>query len=105
MKLTPSFTPRFSTRFASSTSLGSPQIPLPVSRIAPNPRRFTSRSPPILNVFAGVLMFYALLRFFEQFGSVLRSHFNYFLDERCFLRGIDLGRRSGTGRNRCSHLF
>src|ERR1700736_2534327 len=47
----------------------------------------------------------ALLRFFEQFGSVLRSQFNYFLDERCFLRGIDLGRRSGTRRNRCSHLF
>src|SRR6267142_2178064 len=47
----------------------------------------------------------ALLRFFEQFGSVLRSQFNYFLDERCFLRCIDLGRRSGTRRNRCSHLF
>jgi hypothetical protein len=36
--------------------LGSPQIPLPVSLIAPNPRRFTSRSLPILNVFAGVLI-------------------------------------------------
>jgi len=47
----------------------------------------------------------ALLRFFEQFGSVLRSQFNYFLDERCFLRCIDLGRRSGTRRNRCSQLF
>ena len=47
----------------------------------------------------------ALLRFFEQFGSVLRSQFNYFLDERCFLRSIDLGRRSGTRRNRYSQLF
>src|ERR1700736_4598066 len=56
MKFTSSSTARFRTRFASSTSLGSPQIPFPVSRIAPNPRRFTSRSPPILNVFAGVLM-------------------------------------------------
>jgi hypothetical protein len=25
-------------------------MPLPVMRIAPNPRRFTSKSPPILNV-------------------------------------------------------
>src|SRR5215510_10327148 len=57
MKFTPSSTARFRTRFASSTSFGSPQMPLPVSRIAPNPRRFTSRSPPNLNVRAGVLMF------------------------------------------------
>ena len=42
-----------------------------------------------------------LLRFFEQFGSVLRSQFSYVLDERCFLHCIDLGRRSGTCRNRC----
>src|SRR6266478_962088 len=46
-----------------------------------------------------------LPRFFEQFGSVLGRQFNCFLDERCFLRCIDLGRRSGTRRNRCSHLF
>jgi hypothetical protein len=31
-------------------SLGSPQIPLPVIRIAPNPIRFTVRSPAIVNV-------------------------------------------------------
>src|SRR5216684_1488128 len=47
----------------------------------------------------------ALLRFFEQFGSVLRSQLDYCLDERCFLRCIGLGRRSGTRRNRCSQLF
>ena len=47
----------------------------------------------------------ALLRFFDQFGSVLWSQFNYFLDECCFLRCIELGWRSGTRRNRCSHLF
>src|SRR3984957_17186748 len=47
----------------------------------------------------------ALLRFFEQFGFVLRSQFNYFLEERWFLRCIELGRRSGTRRNRCSYLF
>src|SRR6478672_8887568 len=56
MKFTPRSTARSRTRFASSTSFGSPQIPLPVSRIAPNPRRFTSRSPPTLNVLAGVLI-------------------------------------------------
>jgi hypothetical protein len=47
----------------------------------------------------------ALLRFFEQFGSVLRSQFNCFLDERCFLCCIDPGRRSGTRRNHGSQLF
>src|SRR5260370_41976385 len=47
----------------------------------------------------------ALLRFFEQFGSVLRSQFNCFLDERCFLSCIDLKRRSGMRRNNGSQLF
>ena len=47
----------------------------------------------------------ALLSFFEQFGSVPRSQFNHFLDERCFLGCIGLGRRSGTSRNRYSQLF
>ena len=39
MKLTPSSTARFRTRFASSRFLGGPQMPWPVIRIAPNPRR------------------------------------------------------------------
>src|ERR1700730_9442992 len=46
MKLTPRSGKRFRTRFASSRSLGSPQIPGPVMRIAPKPRRWTGRSPP-----------------------------------------------------------
>ena len=49
MKLIPSSTARRSTRIASSWSFGSPQIPLPVIRIAPNPRRHIGNSPPIRN--------------------------------------------------------
>jgi len=44
-----SSTARCNTRIASGRLEGSPQIPSPVIRIAPNPRRFTRRSPPIEN--------------------------------------------------------
>src|SRR6266480_1834121 len=50
MKLTPSSTARRKTFFAFSRSGGQPQIPSPVNRIAPNPRRLTKRSPPNKNV-------------------------------------------------------
>src|SRR6266446_5422539 len=50
MKLTPSSTARRKTFFALSRSGGQPQIPSPVSRIAPNPSRLTNRSPPNKNV-------------------------------------------------------
>jgi hypothetical protein len=46
MKLTPSSTARRNTAFASSRSAGWPQIPSPVIRMAPKPRRLTVRSPP-----------------------------------------------------------
>src|SRR2546423_3408546 len=46
MKLMPSSTARLRTAFATSRSAGGPQIPSPVSRMAPNPSRHTSRSPP-----------------------------------------------------------
>src|SRR5580704_16267403 len=49
MKLTPRATALRRTRTASFLSLGSPQTPLPVIRIAPNPSRLTLRSPPIRN--------------------------------------------------------
>jgi hypothetical protein len=48
--LTPSSTARRKTFFAFSRSGGQPQIPSPVSRIAPNPSRLTKRSPPNKNV-------------------------------------------------------
>src|SRR4051812_783833 len=50
MKSMPSWGSRFRTAIALSWSGGSPQIPSPVMRIAPYPRRVTSRSPPILKV-------------------------------------------------------
>src|SRR5881397_1287721 len=50
MKLTPSSTARRKTFFAFSRSGGQPQIPSPVRRIAPKPRRLTNRSPPNKNL-------------------------------------------------------
>src|ERR1700712_4650672 len=47
MWLTPSSTARRSTASAPSRSAGGPVIPGPVRRIAPKPRRGTSRAPPI----------------------------------------------------------
>ncbi len=41
IRLIPSSTARCSTRLASSRSGGSPQMPFPVMRMAPNPRRRT----------------------------------------------------------------
>src|SRR5918992_379531 len=45
IKFMPNSTALLSTDLASSGSSGSPQIPGPVMRIAPKPRRFTLRSP------------------------------------------------------------
>src|SRR5580704_17379117 len=46
MKLTPSSTTLRRVAMACSRLGGSPQIPVPVIRIAPKPRRLTVRSPP-----------------------------------------------------------
>src|SRR3954451_21963323 len=48
MKSMPSSGSRLSVRIASALSAGGPQMPGPVIRIAPKPRRQTSMSPPIL---------------------------------------------------------
>src|ERR1700722_15329534 len=50
IKLTPSSTARRSTRRTSSGSLGSPQIPFPVIRMAPKPSLWIGKSPPIVKV-------------------------------------------------------
>src|SRR5579864_5608240 len=50
MKSTPSSTARRRTAIAAPWSAGSPQTPLPVSCMLPNPMRRTVRSPPSLNV-------------------------------------------------------
>src|SRR5262245_61075147 len=46
MKLTPSSVARRRTASAAAGSLGGPQIPSPVMRMAPKPRRRTASSPP-----------------------------------------------------------
>src|SRR3989475_11017864 len=46
MKLTPSSTARRRTAIAAAGFLGGPQIPSPVIRMAPKPRRCTVSSPP-----------------------------------------------------------
>jgi hypothetical protein len=50
MRSIPSSSARRRTRLASSGSSGGPQMPLPVIRMAPKPRRRTSRSPPMVKV-------------------------------------------------------
>src|SRR4029077_21244180 len=50
IKFAPSSTARRNTLSAFSRSGGQPQIPSPVSRIAPNPSRLTDKSPPILKL-------------------------------------------------------
>src|ERR1044072_8492260 len=47
MKSTPSSGRRLRTSVAASTSGGRPQMPSPVMRMAPKPRRVTSSSPPM----------------------------------------------------------
>src|ERR1044071_2438605 len=50
IKFTPSSTTRLRSFSAFCRSAGQPQMPWPVTRIAPKPRRFTVKSPPKLNV-------------------------------------------------------
>ena len=49
MKLIPTSGTLLRVRIASALSAGGPQMPGPVRRIAPKPRRLTSISPSILN--------------------------------------------------------
>src|ERR1700687_3705913 len=63
MKLTPSSTARRRTAIAVAGSLGGPQIPSPVRRMAPKPRRLTVSSPPrsIVPLSADRLVFFSLM--------------------------------------------
>src|SRR5712691_9329074 len=63
MKLTPSSTTRRSVAMAWSRLGGSPQMPGPVIRMAPNPRRLTVRSPPTSIVPAAAAVGCALTRY------------------------------------------
>src|SRR5579871_2074677 len=50
MKFTPNSTARRKTAMAAFLSFGGPQIPSPVMRMAPKPRRLTVSSPPSVMV-------------------------------------------------------
>src|SRR5712692_3278219 len=76
MKLTPSSIARRRTAIAAAGSFGGPQIPSPVRRIAPKPRRLTVSSPPsemvpleavdelvVLSVFSVIFSFSRVLCF------------------------------------------
>src|SRR6266702_134306 len=63
MKLTPSSTTRRSVAMAWSRLGGSPQMPGPVIRMAPNPMRLTVRSPPTSMVPAAAAVGCALTRY------------------------------------------
>src|SRR5438128_11284497 len=63
MKLTSSSTARRSTAKAPLRSLGGPQIPSPVRRMAPKPRRWTKISPPSETVPATLAEFSFLFTF------------------------------------------
>src|SRR5215208_4041892 len=74
IKLTPSSTDRWSTRTASSRSLGGPQIPEPVSRMAPKPMRLTVRPAPSVMVPAAaagtVIVFGVAMKVFLGLGDL-----------------------------------
>src|SRR5215475_10927462 len=63
MKLTPSSTARRRVACAASRLGGSPQMPRPVIRMAPNPIRFTVRSPPTSMVPAAAAVGCAFTRY------------------------------------------
>src|SRR6266568_5391348 len=63
MKFTPSSTTRRSVAMAWSRLGGSPQMPGPVTRMAPNPMRLTVRSPPTSMVPAAAAVGCALTRY------------------------------------------
>ena len=68
MKFTPSSTTRRSVAMAWSWLGGSPQMPRPVIRIAPNPSRFTVRSPPTSMVPAAAAVGCVLTRYLLLVG-------------------------------------
>src|SRR5215471_10969060 len=73
MKLTRSSTARRRTAIASARFLGGPQIPSPVRRIAPNPRRWRETSPPSKTLPAKLadISFAIMILLVVSFGLVL----------------------------------
>src|ERR1035437_9861068 len=81
MKLTPRSTARRRTLSASSGSAGSPQMPDPVMRIAPKPRRLTVVSPPssITPLCAAITSVCPDMRFLPWLLSLCRSRYRRLL--------------------------
>src|SRR2546429_4137395 len=92
MKLTPSSTARRRTAIAAAGFLGGPQIPSPVIRMAPKPRRLTVSSPPseIVPLEAAdkpfVFLIFSLIVILQSSFCVLRS----VVDAICILRQLSL---------------
>src|ERR1017187_5086975 len=70
MRLTPSSTARRSVARAAGLSAGGPQMPAPVMRMAPKPRRLTVRPPPMAKVPAAA----AVIAFVVVIESLLSIH-------------------------------
>src|SRR5580765_1166077 len=91
MKLMPSSTARRSTAMAPLRSFGGPQMPSPVRRIAPKPRRCTEISPPN-----------------EIFPTALAETFSLFINDlqNSYFSSSSLLTEYGTSRSpRRSHEF
>src|ERR1700722_14298290 len=86
---------RRKTRIASSSFAGGPQIPRPVSRIAPKPRRRTFKSPPIVSVPSGKSISKTPVQNGRDFEAIVRRS-----DERANISGAS--ELSGSVRGRLS---
>jgi hypothetical protein len=78
-------------------TLSSEQADWPGIPAAPGTSAAGQPSGPVLRLESAYFASLSSVRHFRQF--------NYFLTDAASLRCIDLGRRSGTRRNRCSHLL
>src|SRR5271169_1308976 len=92
MKLTPNSMARRRTAIALAGSLGGPQIPSPVRRMAPKPRRLTVSSPPSERV---PLLAADRLVFAFSFIFILQNTLVYWMTAHCDLTPVS-GRDSAA---------
>src|SRR6266536_4134094 len=95
MKLMPSSTTRRSVAMAWSRLGGSPQMPRPVTRMAPKPSRLTVRSPPTSMVPAAAAVGCAFTRYLLVLGASLSC-----VRQACG-RGGGVPRNSGVDDRPC----
>src|ERR1700745_4107302 len=82
MKLTPNSMARRRTAIAAAGSFGGPQIPSPVRRMAPKPRRLTVSSPPSV-IFPLLAADKIFASFFFVCIFILQNGFLYVVRRRC----------------------